>query len=165
MALGNGIEVLGIAVGVYFLVAASNINVVPLRFLVYLLSWACLVFFPHCLAHFAVGRLVGVRFTHYVLGKSSITKLRLPVISSVSSTIPLLTLKIDSGSLRLVSPSARTVMFASGAIVSMILPFLAVAVPIGHLPVLWSVGLFLVSVANVCLDLCYSPITGDLSRI
>ena len=98
MVLGNGIEVLGIAVGVYLLVAASSINAVPLRFLGYLISWVCLVFFPHSLAHFAVGRLVGVRFTHYTLGKSSITKLRLPVISSVSSMIPLLTLKIDRGS-------------------------------------------------------------------
>ena len=99
MILGNGIEVLGIAVGVYLLVAASNINAVPLRFLVYLISWVCLVFFPHCLAHFVVGRLAGIRFTHYALGKSSITKLRLPVISAVSSMIPLLTLKIDRGSL------------------------------------------------------------------
>jgi hypothetical protein len=150
--------------GVYLLVVASSINAVPLRFLVYLIFWVCLVFFPHCLAHFVVGRLVGVRFTHYVLGKSSITKLRLPVISSVSSMIPL-TLKIDGGSLRSVSPGARAVMFASGAVVSMILPFLAVVVSIGRLPVMWSAGLFLISVANVCLDLYYSPRAGDLSRI
>jgi len=165
LVLGNGIEVLGIAVGVYLLVAASSINAVPLRFLVYLISWVCLVFFPHCLAHFAVGRLVGVRFTYYTLDKSSITKLRLPIISSVSSMIPLLTLKIDRGSLRSVSPGARAVMFASGAVVSMILPFLAVVASIGRLPVIWSVALFLISVANVCFDLYYSPRAGDLSRI
>jgi hypothetical protein len=165
LVIGNGIEVLGIAVGVYLLVAASSINAVPLRFLVYLISWVCLVFFPHCLAHFAVGRLVGVRFTHYTLGKSSITKLRLPVISSVSSMIPLLTLKIDPGSLWSVSPGARAVMFASGAVVSMILPFLAVVASIGRLPVIWSVGLFIISLANVCFDLYYSPRAGDLSRI
>ena len=100
-----------------------------------------------------------------MLGKSSITKLRLPVISAVSSMIPLLTLKIDGGSLRSVSPGARAVMFASGAVVSMILPFLAVVVSIGRLPVIWSAGLFLISVANVCLDLYYSPRAGDLSRI
>ena len=156
---------LGITVGICLLVAASGIHAIPLRFFVYLISWACLVFFPHCLAHFVVGRLVGVRFTCYVLGKSSITKLRLPVISSVSSAIPLLTLKIDHGSLRSVSPGARTVMFASGAAVSMILPFLPVVISIGRLPIIWVIGLFLISIANICLDLYYSPIAGDLSRI
>ena len=165
LVLGNGIDVLGIVVGIYLLVAGFDINTVPLRFLVYLLSWMCLVFFPHCLAHFAVGRLVGVRFTHYLLGKSSITELRLPVISALSSAIPLLTLKIDHGALKSVGPGARAVMFASGAVVSMILPFLVVVVSIGRLPVIWSVGLLLISVVNICFDLYYSPRAGDFSRI
>jgi hypothetical protein len=165
LVLGNGIEVLGIIAGIYLLMAGSDINTVPLRFLIYLLSWVCLVFFPHCLAHFAVGRLVGVRFTHYLLGKSSITKLRLPVITAVSSVIPLLTLKIDRGSLRSVGPGARAVMFASGAIVSMVLPFLPVVVSVGRLPAIWSVCLLLLSIANICFDLYYSPRAGDLSRI
>ena len=158
-------EVLGIAIGIYLLAAASSINAVTLRFILYLVSWACLIFFPHCLAHFVVGRLVGVQFIHYVIGKSSITKLRLPVISSVSSAIPLLTLKVDHVSLVSVTPGARAVMFASGAAVSMILPFIPVVVSIGHLPTIWSTILFLISIANVCFDLYYSPRAGDLSRI
>jgi hypothetical protein len=165
LLLGNGIEVLGIVVGVYLLVASSDINIIPLRFLIYLLSWVCLFFFPHCIAHFVVGRLVGVRFTHYVLGKSSMSKLRLPVISTFASAIPLLTLKIDRGSLRSVGPGARAVMFASSAVVSMILPFLAAVISIGRLLLNWSVVLFLISVANVCFDLCYGSRVGGLSRI
>jgi hypothetical protein len=56
-------------------------------------------------------------------------------------------------------------MFASGAVVSMILPFLVVVVAIGNLPMIWSLALALLSVANVSFDLYYSPKAGDLSRI
>lgn len=60
----------------------------------------------HDLAHWFVGRLVGIRFTSYFLKK------------------PLLTpgLKIDYASYLRVSPGARAVMHASGAIASKIAP-------------------------------------------
>jgi hypothetical protein len=147
------------------IVVAPDVNGALVRFLFYLISWLCLLFFPHCLAHFIVGRLAGVRFSHYVIGKSSITKLRLPVISAVAVIFPLLKLRIDRRSLRSVNDGARAATFASGAVASMILPFLVPVVSFGRLPVAWSLGLILLSLANVCFDLYYSPKAGDLSRI
>ncbi len=56
-------------------------------------------------------------------------------------------------------------MFASGAAVSMILPFLVAVVSLRHLPLDLSLVLFVVSVSNLGFDLYYSPKAGDLSRI
>lgn len=165
LVLGNAIEILGIVVAISLIVVAPDMNGTFVRFLFYLTSWLCLLFFPHCLTHFIVGRLAGVRFSHYVIGKSSITKLRLPVVSAVAAVFPLLKLRIDKRSLRSVNDGARAATFASGAVASMILPFLVPVVAFGRLPVAWSLGLLLLSLANACFDLYYSPKAGDLSRI
>ena len=165
LILGNVIEILGVAVAILLIVAASGVNSALVRFLFYLISWACLVFFPHCLTHFVVGRLVGVRFRHYIVGKSSITKLRLPVVSAVATLFLLLELRVDRRSLGSLSGGARAATFASGATASMIFPFLVPVVAFRHLPAVWSFALLLLSLANVCFDLYYSPKAGDLSRI
>jgi len=165
LALGNAIEILGIVVAISLIIVAPDVNGALVRFLLYLISWLCLVFFPHCLTHLIVGSFAGVRFSHYEIGKSSITKLRLPVVSAVASAFPLLTLRIDRRSLGSVNDGARAAAFASGAAASMILPFLVPVFAFRRLPVAWTLGLLLLSLANVCFDLYYSPKAGDLSRI
>jgi hypothetical protein len=162
--LGNGLEIIGVLVAILLVVVAPDIDDILLRFLAYLLSWGCLVFFPHCLAHFITGRLVGVRFTHYLVSRSPITKLKLPIISEVMSKVPLLGLKIDRRSLKSASRGARAVMFASGAAASMILPFFVVVASLGRLPTISSGVLLLLSIGNLAFDLYYSPKAGDISR-
>jgi hypothetical protein len=162
---GNSVEILGIAGAIWLLVVASDINSILLRLLTYLLSWACLLFFPHCLAHFVTGRLAGVRFTHYLLSKSPVARLEVPIISAVASKIPVLGLKVDQKSLASVSRGARAVMFVSGAAASMIFPFMVVVASFGRLPGILNGGLLLLSTANLAFDSYYSPRAGDISRI
>jgi hypothetical protein len=111
------------------------------------------------------GRLVGVRFNHYVINRSPIVKLKLPIISQAMSNVPVLGLKIDRGSLTSVSQGRRRVMFASGIAASVILPFFAAVASYGRLPLLLSGGLFVLSVGNLASDLYYSPKAGDISRL
>lgn len=165
LAIGNLIEILGTSFAFYLIYAASDIGAVAVRFLFYLISWGCLVFFPHCLTHFIVGRLVGIRFTDYSLGKSGIAKLRMPFVNAIASKAPVLTLRIDRTSLRTVSRGGRAVMFASGAVASMILPFFAAVASFPHLPMNLTVFLIVLSVANLIFDFYYSPRAGDISRI
>jgi hypothetical protein len=157
--------VLGLVAAFFLAAAANDADNLLLKFLFYLLTWGCLIFFSHCLAHFVAGSLVGVRFTHYEIGRSSITKLQLPVISSLASAMPLLTLKIDHRSLNSVSRGARAVMFASGAAASTVLPFIVVVASLEKLPIAMSLILLIFSVANALMELYYSPKAGDISRI
>lgn len=165
MAVGNSVEDLGTVGGVYLIVVAPDVGGVLLRFLVYLISWGCVVFFPHCLAHFVTGRLVGIRFKYYLMTRSPLVKLKLPLISAMGSMIPVLGLRIDHSSLGSVSRGARAVMFTSGTAASMIFPFFPVAASIGRLPVILSSVLLVLSAANVLFGLYYSPKLGDISRI
>ena len=125
LALGNAIEVLGCIAAVALVLASRHLENVLLMFVAYLLSWECLVFFPHCLAHFVTGRLPGVQFSHYFITSFPVAKMELPLISGVMSKLPLLGLKIQPKSLKSVSHDARAAMFASGATASMLLPFLS----------------------------------------
>ena len=165
LGIGNLIEVLGTGFALYLIYAASEISDVTFRFLLYLVSWGCLVFFPHCLAHFIVGRLVGIRFTNYAIGKSGIAKIRMPFISAIASKAPLLTVKVDRTSLNAASRGGRAVMFASGAATSMVLPFFAAVASFGHLPMPLTAFLIVLAAANLAFDLYYSPKAGDISRI
>ena len=165
LVVGNAIEILGIIVAISLIVAASNVNGALVSFLFYLISLLCLVFFPHCLAHFIVGRLAGIRFSHYEISKPSMTKLRLPFVSAVAARLPVLRLRIDRRSLGTVSRGARAATYSAGAVASMILPFFVPVAAFRRLPVAWGLGLLLFSLANLCFDLYYSTKAGDLSRI
>lgn len=162
--IGNIIEVLGSLAAFYLLLIAAYQYSMGLSLLLYLIALGCLVFFPHCLAHFVVGRLVGIRFRYYLLGKSSVSRLNLPLLSTLASRVPVLTLKIDRASLNSASRGKRAVVFISGAAASIILPFIVPMVSIGHAPILVSGILFLTALANAAFDLYYSPRAGDISR-
>jgi hypothetical protein len=162
--VGNTVEVLGILFAFCLLLTAAYVLSTSLRFLLYLIAMGAFVFFPHGLAHYITGRLVGVRFKYYFLAKSAVSKLTLPLFSTLANQLPVLALKIDQASLRSISNGRRAVMFASGAVASMLLPFIVPVASIGHIPIFVSAVLFLVGAANAAFDLYYSPKAGDISR-
>ena len=110
----------------------------------------------HDLAHWVVGRMVGIRFTAYFLKK------------------PLLTpgLKIDYASYLRTSPGSRAWMHASGAIVSKIAPFAVfVAVYLPHrsagydLFPSWSLWAILaIGVVQIITDIVFSTRKSDWKR-
>lgn len=162
--IGNAVEMLGIILAFYLLLSTPYAPSTSLRFLLYLISLGCFVFFPHGLAHYVTGSLVGVRFKYYFLTRSSVSKLKLPFLSTLANQFPMLALKVDPESLRSASSGKRATMFVSGAAASMILPFIVPVASIGRVSVLVSGVLFLVAAANAAFDLYYSPKAGDISR-
>ena len=162
--LGNVIEVVGIIAALSFLLLAPLLRNVLLGFLLYLIALSFLIFFPHCLAHYVVGRLTGIRFDYYCLGKSGIGKLKLPFVRPVGGKLPVLTLKVNRGSIHSGSRLRASAMFSAGAAASMVLPFLAAAASIGQLPLTLSLILILIAAGNLLFDLYYSPRAGDLAR-
>lgn len=135
-----------------------------LRITLLLYAWFTLWFFSHGLTHHIVGRLGTIKFQYYFLGRSAITKLKLPIFSRALQQIPVLVLKIDRKSMARASPRARRWMYASGALVSMILPLLVIPRSYTIGPV-WVGYLFTVMViGNDLFTLYFSPKTGDLYR-
>jgi ligand-binding SRPBCC domain-containing protein len=85
------------------------------------LAWILLWFFTHDIAHLVVGRMVGIRFSHYYIGLSNIVNaVRLP--PRYRLLFVALGLKID----RTNSKNSRlgyTAMYLAGPLASMLTPF------------------------------------------
>jgi hypothetical protein len=161
LAQGSSLCVVGVLVGLTLLVAAPRLRSFPVEVLFVLVAWFCLWFFSHDLAHHVVGRIVGVGFRYYFLGRSVITKLGLPIVSTVLRMVPVLGLKIDRSTLKSISPNRVRAMYAAGALSSILLPWVviptgfAVSLPVGIL-------LTVLTVANDLFTLYFSSRVGDL---
>lgn len=161
---GASLCTFGVLVGIALLVLSPRVKLFPLDVLFILAAWFCFWFFSHDLAHHIVGRIVGVSFRYYFLGRSAITKMGLPVASTLLRAIPVLGLKIDKPSLNSISPSNVRAMYASGALSSMFLPWLvvptgyAISLPVGFL-------LTMLTVANDVFTLYFSPQVGDFHQV
>jgi hypothetical protein len=148
-------------VGIALIVVVPSIRLFPVDALLVLIAWFCLWFFSHDLAHHIVGRVVGVRFRYYFLGRSAITKLSLPIVSNLLRVVPVLGLKVERSSLKSVSANRARAMYASGALFSMFLPW--VVIPAGFaVGLLVGILLALLTVANDVFTLYFSPRVGDL---
>jgi hypothetical protein len=161
LAQGASLCIFGVLVGLALIVVVPSIRLFPVDALLVLVAWFCLWFFSHDLAHHIVGRVVGVRFRYYFLGRSAITKLSLPIVSNLLRVVPVLGLKIERSSLKSVSANRARAMYASGVLFSMFLPW--VVIPAGFaVGLLVGILLALLTVANDVFTLYFSPRVGDL---
>ena len=106
---GFGVAVLsgGTAAGIVLLVAAERMQGL-LADLSFLAGFGGLLLSTHSLAHWVVGRAMGMRFTHFFLG---------------GPPPPRPGAKVDYTTYLLVAPRKRALFHASGAVVTKILPF------------------------------------------
>ncbi len=108
-----------------------------------------LVTTTHGLGHMVVGRMVGIRFTHWFVG---------------SLARPQPGVKVDYSTYLRVSPRARAWMHASGAIVTKVLPFALLAVLPAGFPawgtwLLWAQG-----VLQILTDAVWSVKVSDWKK-
>jgi hypothetical protein len=161
LAQGASLCVFGLLVGIALLIVAPRIRLFPVNALFVLVAWFCIWFFSHDLAHHIVGRIFGIGFRYYYLGRSAITKLGLPIVSNSMRFVPVLGLKIEKSRLNSLSQNKVRAMYGSGAVSSMLLPWLvvpaayAVALPVGIL-------FTLLTLANDLFTLYFSVQVGDL---
>src|SRR5690349_20217914 len=116
IALGNAIQIGGLLGGVLLARRAGKLG---RRGTGWLYSARLLVYFSeHALAHYAVGRLGGVRFTGYGLHGSTHTHLYPPGMRWVFAHLPFLSARIDLASRRATTPAAQAAMYVAGPLVT-----------------------------------------------
>jgi hypothetical protein len=165
LSLGQGLSlcIFGFLVGLALLLVAPRVKYLPGQVLLLFGSWIFLWFFSHDLAHHIIGRIVGVKFRYYFLGRSAITKLKLPAASKLSQYIPILSLKVDKLSLEPLSQIRIGLMYSAGAVASTLFPFLVLPVAYS-IRVLLGVFFTLLTLANLSFTVYFSSRAGDLSR-
>ena len=146
---GVAILAAGTLAGVSGVVIAGRLEYVP-QAIVILASFVLLLLSTHTLAHYVVGRLLGIKFTHvFVAGRP-----------------PEPGVKIDYASYLRTPPCRRAVMHASGALVSKIVPFALV-------PVVFAMGawpgaawiLIGIGVVTIFTDVFLSTKVSDWKRV
>jgi hypothetical protein len=143
----------GLAIGTIIglaLVVGAFLAPSPAKILMILAGAGVLLAATHDLAHWAVGRAVGIHFTRVYIARPS---------------RPQPGIKIDYATYLRAPPRARAWMHASGALVTKAVPFalIPVAVAVGT-PRWLAVILALLGVAQVATDMLFSTNSSDWKR-
>lgn len=155
LRVGHAVTLSGTVLGLVLLYFATH--VMPLvRMIFTLMAFFALWYFPHTLCHFIVGKLLGVNFSYYFVGRSGLRRL----IKSVGKIpIPVLGIKIDRNSFDKVARWRKRIMFLSGVFASMFLPVLCLVVP---QPYPYNIVILLIVFGNIGFTLPTSYLVGDI---
>lgn len=118
---------------------------------VFLAGVLVLLITTHSLVHWAVGRLVGMRFTHYFLG---------------GPPPPRPGVKVDYATYLRVPPRTRALMHASGALVTKAIPFLMMPAGMAAGVRPWAIyALAGVGLLQIVTDAVFSTKTSDWKKV
>lgn len=149
--VGTTLLAAGAGVGAVALMVTSDIQSRFLRTVVFLGAFGVLELTTHALAHWVVGRMMGMRFTHYFLG---------------GPPPPRPGAKVDYSTYLKVPPARRALMHASGAVVTKVIPF--ALIPVAQrldLP-RWVLYLLIaVGILQLLTDLLFSTKTSDWKKV
>lgn len=147
--VGVVLQALGTAVGAAIIAVAPALPSVW-REMAFLVGAGALIGMTHALAHYVVGGLMGIRFTHFY---------------SLPPLMPQPGFKTDYATYLRTPARSRAWMHASGAIVSKAIPFAVAALAAGGGAATWAVGALLgLGVLQLVTDATLSTRASDWKK-
>ena len=162
--LGNLIGIGGTVLGTLSLLAISTAQYPLYDGILLGISWISLWYFPHCLIHYILGTIVGIKFTGYWLGKSSIQHLPHRILKTIGQLTPVLIIRIDHDHSRSSPRWGWILMYTGGAVASMTLPLIVSIMSFMKVDLILAVLAFGAALVNIAFTAYFSPIVGDISR-
>jgi hypothetical protein len=148
---GNAVLLAGAAVGAGAIWFALTTSDPTLSGVALIASAGILSVSLHDLAHWAVGRLVGIRFTSYFFG---------------GPFPPRPGIKSDYATYLRAAPEERAMMHASGAIASKIAPFISLAFwPATDAPAWTAWAIVAIGVGQIATDVLFSTKSSDWKKV
>ncbi len=124
--MGNLVQLAGLVLGSVVIVLSARLDVTGLfRIGLFVVGWFIVYICCHSLAHWAVGRLVGIRFREYGLRGTDHPEEFGSVMRRVMSLVPMFTAITDKDSMRQARPVAKALMFAAGETSTIVCTLLA----------------------------------------
>ncbi len=112
---GNSLQLAGIVVGGAFLYLAANVQSASgVRVAMMLFGFVMIYDCCHAIAHWAVGRLAGIRFRGYGLRGTDHPETYPPGVRQIMAAMPFFTAMTEKRSMNMASPLSRALMFAAG---------------------------------------------------
>jgi hypothetical protein len=111
VAVGNAIQIAGLAAGCVALVLARSTHSKAAAVFAMVLAWLFLYFFCHGIAHWAVGRLAGIRFAFYTVGGTGNPQGYPGGLRWVFEHLPFFGVQTEKASMLKASPTAKAIMW------------------------------------------------------
>jgi hypothetical protein len=146
IAAGNAIQIGGLIAAAAAIGMARSAHSRTTAVFEMLLGWLLLYFCCHALAHWLVGRILGIRFAFYTVGGTGNPEGWPAGVSWVFKHLPFLGVQTEKTSMQNARPMAKAVMWSAGVTASAIIPTLGsfwawqLGVPHGKLFFLFAVG-------------------------
>jgi hypothetical protein len=124
IVVGNILQVGGILAACFALRASRSASSTAIAVTAMLLAWILLYFCSHAIAHWLVGRIVGIRFLFYTVGGTGNPEGWPPGLRWIFEHLPFFGVQTEKRSMQNASPRARALMWSAGVTSSAILPTL-----------------------------------------
>ena len=125
IAVGNILQIAGIVAAYFALIAARSTHSRTVAVASMILAWLLLYFCSHAIAHWLVGRLVGIRFLFYTVGGTGNPEAWPWGVRWVFMHLPFMGVQTEKVSMQRASPTAKAFMWSAGVSASAIIPTLA----------------------------------------
>jgi hypothetical protein len=124
LVAGNTIQIAGLAAACVALALAQSTPSKLAAIVVMIAAWLLLYFFCHGIAHWAVGRLLGIRFAFYTVGGTGNPEGYPTGLRWLFEHLPFFGVQTDKASMQKASPMAKAIMWSAGVTSSAVVPTL-----------------------------------------
>ena len=158
-------QIAGLIAACLTLGAARSAGPTAMAFLAMLGGWGLLYFCCHGIAHWAVGRILGIRFAFYTIGGTANPEAWAPGLRWMFVHLPFFGVQTEKASMQNASPMAKAIMWSAGVTSSAVIPTLG-AFWAWRSGVPWSKVFFLVALfwSFGTLASNWTSRTGDYSK-
>lgn len=112
---GNLAQLAGLVIGAVLLYAAAQIQAANIvRVVLMIVGWLAIYLCCHSVAHWLVGRLVGIRFRGYGVRGTDHPESYPPGLRQLMNVVPFFVLLTEKTSMARASNASRALMFAAG---------------------------------------------------
>ena len=162
---GNALQISGIVAACLALAGARSAHSTTSAVVAVVVGWVLLYFCCHAIAHWVVGRILGIRFAFYTVGGTGNPEGWPGGLRWLFQHLPFFGVQTEKASMQKASPIARAIMWSAGVTSSAVVPTLG-ALWAWRSGVPWSKLFFLVALfwAVGTLASNWTSRAGDYSK-
>src|SRR5713101_4251383 len=163
--VGNAVQIAGVVAAYVALAWARSAHSTRAAVVAMVVGWVLLYFCCHAIAHWIVGRILGIRFAFYTVGGTGNPEGWPAGLRWLFEHLPFFGVQTEKASMQKASPIARAIMWSAGVTCSAVVPTLG-ALWAWRSRVPWSKLFFLVALfwAVGTLASNWTSRTGDYAK-
>jgi hypothetical protein len=163
--IGNSVQIAGLVIACLALAVARSARSTTTAVIAMVVGWILLYFCCHAVAHWVVGRILGIRFVFYTVGGTGNPEGWPAGPRWLFEHLPFFGVQTEKASMQKASPIARAIMWSAGVTASAVIPTLG-ALWAWHSDVAWSKLFFVVALfwAVGTLASNWTSRSGDYSK-